>query len=130
MKPYNEYVKEATRNKPYPRKADYTTVYVYEKGNKIFQGTLVEYNENKEVHGKTHEKVVDTDAYNKDMKEYNELNSKAQENFKKDVFDNADADLSNPHHQGLWDIIYQDYHSYADDIPNKFYDYMEAIWSR
>lgn len=70
---------------PHPDKADYTTVYQYEKGVCVFTNTQKFCRENQISFSKTTETVVDEEAYKEARRVYYAESNRLVESFKSDL---------------------------------------------
>jgi hypothetical protein len=85
MKPFDYYDKPKTI---YPYKRDYSTYYVYDKGECLYKGST--FQEVKEVYpNAVIQEVLDEDAYEAHLKEYKDECSKLREEFAKDLFEDC-----------------------------------------
>lgn len=88
MKPFEYYSKPQT---PYPDKADYTTVFVYDNGEVIWEGFLEGYNEAKVNLNISHpncviQRVVNEKAYREHQQKYGEEIHKLHEEFQNSLY--------------------------------------------
>jgi len=111
-------------------RSDFTTIYAYHKGKVVFSGTLTEWNETENKNEAfTIEKIFDEKEYKKERAIFDTKLRKACEKWKEDIFKEAGAIIGNKQHEALWNRIYSDYHSIADEVPNKFIEYFEDIFN-
>jgi len=87
MKPFDYYNKPKTL---YPKKSDYITYYVYDKGECLYKGSTF-YTSKQEVKenypNAVIQEVLDDDAYKAHLKEYKDECSKLRQEFVNDLFE-------------------------------------------
>lgn len=129
MKPFEYY---QTTQHTYPDKAQHTTVYAYSKGSLQWQGTLNEY---KKLIEKDYDKltlwvtetILDKEAYNKQIKDYNNELRALEEEFKQDLFKEFDVE-NNPKRERCYNLAYEEGHAYGlSTVYAKFEDFVELI---
>jgi hypothetical protein len=85
MKPFDYY---KTVDLPYPVKAAYETIYVYSKGEILWQGGGANLSEvRKQYPDALIETLRDEEAYNEEVKAYNSAIAKKEDEFIKDLFE-------------------------------------------
>jgi hypothetical protein len=106
----------------YPNKADYITLYVYDKGECVWSGPA--HKNSKSVLKKDYpdaviQEIFDRDGYTENIKEYNRERLRLEEEFKNDLFklhrvsDNPkrfkcfELAWDRGHANGLGDVVYQ-----------------------
>jgi hypothetical protein len=67
--------------------ADYTTVYVHDRGKLIWEGTLNGFKQQRFSSNLAIQKVVDIAKYNKHQQEYNQKRAELRAEFQKDLFE-------------------------------------------
>ena len=115
----------------YPKKEDYTNVYIYDKGKLIWEGFL----SNKEDLNKATrsypnavvQKVVDEEAYKEHKIEYAEQLHNLQEEFINDLFEYYGV-KDNPKREAVYALAYEYGHANGhSEIANHFSDFVTLI---
>lgn len=126
MKDFDYYSKPQTH---YPKKDEYTTVYLYDKGEVLWSGDLLDYTH--EIKQKYPEaivqKTVDQDQYLEQLKAYGTEKHKLEEEFINDLFD-AFQVKDNPKREAAYALAYEYGHNGGfSEIYHYFYDIVELI---
>jgi hypothetical protein len=82
MKPFEYYDPSALT-----ATADYTTVYVHDRGKLIWEGTFYEFMRQRFSSKLAVQKVVDIAGYNKHQQEYDKKRAELRAEFQKDLFE-------------------------------------------
>lgn len=126
MKPFNHYQNSTI---PHPHKDDYTTYYVYHKGEKIWEGSYSEYKNNSDVpfpKGFVFEKFVDEEAYKEHLRKYNLEINKLRQEFKDDLFEEFGV-TDNPKREKCFQLVV-DYSTIClKDVYEAFADFVDLI---
>lgn len=129
MKPFEYY---QTTRLSYPDKSQLTTVYAYKGDSLQWQGNYNEYKKlikedcNKLTLWVT-ETVLDKDAYNKQIKDYNNELRALEEEFKQDLFKEFGVE-NNPKRERCYNLAYEEGHGYGlSTVYDKFEDLVELI---
>ena len=122
-----DYYKDPGMTRPFKR--NYTTVYVYDRGQCIGTYSIETYSEEKPNLPKDHvtQKVVDEETFKKDMYEYQRLSSQKMKEFEEDlkaefgVLDHTKADKA-------LGVAWEKGHSAGlEDVYSEFADLVELI---
>ncbi len=113
---------------PFPNKLDFTTVYVYHRGKKLFEGTVAEYNFNAEAKifpkGNVHERVVDEEGYKAARKRYHEAAGKLEKEFAEDLYEEFDV-VANPKKYKVYQMAYE--HGHASGHQEVYHWFQELV---
>ena len=122
-----DYYKDPGMARPFKR--NYTTVYVYDRGQCIGTYTPETYSEERPNLPKDHVKqeVVDEEAFKKDMNEYQRLSRQKEHEFKEDLKEEFGV-LDNPKAERAFALAWEKGHSAGlEDVYSKFDDFVELI---
>ena len=118
---------------PYPNRNDYTTVFVYNRGDVLFEGSLEDYykwhSEAKELETEigTVEKYVDEEAYKAARKAYYDDQNELIAEFVRDLFEEFEVH-HNPKAQKAYGMAYERGHSGGlEEVYNEFADLVDLI---
>jgi hypothetical protein len=125
MKPFDYY---DNPNESLPNQKDFTTIYVYNKGEVLWSGTGKTYEEARnQFPSATIEREIDEKAYDKAWEDYHAAPNVREEEFIKDLFEEFGV-TNNPKKELCYSIAYDIGHAYGfSEIYNKFYDLVELI---
>ena len=127
MKPFDYYSKVQT---PYPVKQDYTTYYVYDKGEVI--GKFAAWERSKAVleglfPNAVIQAVLDEDAFKEHQAQYNEETQKLAQEFEDDLFDEFGVS-DNPKRHKCFGLAWENGHAHGhQEVYGHFSDYVELI---
>lgn len=107
---------------PYPRKKDYTVVYVTFRGELVGKWSNTEWYQLKEKPNGTTENAVDDDAYLAAMNAYRAEKNRLFEQFKADMFEYFGV-TNNPKVGKAWEIA----NDRGDTIQDKFDEFEEIV---
>jgi hypothetical protein len=125
MKPFDYY---KTVDIPYPVKTAYETIYVYSKGEVLWQGKGEKLTEVRKLYPDALiETLFDRSAYSEEVNVYHTALAKKEDEFIKDLFDEFGV-MDNPKKELCYSIAYDMGHAYGfSEIYSKFYDLVELI---
>jgi len=125
MKSFDYY---KTADIPYPVKSAYVTIYVYSKGEILWQGTGASLTEvRKQYPDALIESHLDKEAYNEEVKVYNSAKAEKENEFIKDLFEEFGV-TDNPKKGLCYSIAYDMGHAYGfSEVYSKFSDLVELI---
>jgi hypothetical protein len=127
MKPFDYYSKSTT---PYPVKQDYTTYYVYDKGEVI--GKFAAWERSKAVleglfPNAVVQSVLDEDSFEAHQRVYREEQFGLEEKFQNDLFDEFGVS-DNPKRHKCFSLAWENGHAHGhSEVYNHFSDYVELI---
>ena len=127
MKPFDYYSKSSIT---YPVKQDYTTYYVYDKGEVI--GKFAAWERSKAVleglfPNAVVQAVLDEDAFKVHQAQYNEEKHRLGEEFENDLFDEFGVS-DNPKRHKCFSLAWENGHAHGySEVYNHFGDYVELI---
>jgi len=127
MKPFEYYSRPQT---PYPAKQDYTTYYVYDKGEVI--GKFAAWESSKAVLGGLYpnaliQSVLDEDAFKVHQAQYHKEKQKLAQEFENDLFDEFGVS-DNPKRHKCFSLAWENGHANGySEVYNHFSDYVELI---
>jgi hypothetical protein len=127
MKPFDYYSKSSIT---YPVKQDYTTYYVYDKGEVI--GKFAAWERSKAVleglfPNAVVQAVLDEDAFKVHQAQYNEEKHRLEEKFQTDLFDEFGVS-DNPKRHKCFNLAWEYGHAHGySEVYNHFSDYVELI---
>ena len=127
MKPFDYYSKSSIT---YPVKQDYTTYYVYDKGEVI--GKFAAWERSKAVleglfPNAVVQAVLDEDAFKVHQAQYNEEKQKLAQEFEDDLFDEFGVS-DNPKRHKCFGLAWENGHAHGySEVYNHFSDYVELI---
>lgn len=115
-------------NESFPNQKDFTTFYVYNKGEVLWSGTGKTYDEVlKQFPGATIESEIDEEALNKAWEDYHAAPNINEEEFIKDLFEEFGV-TDNPKNQLCYSIAREKGHAYGfSEVYNEFSDLVELI---
>ena len=131
MKPFEYYSKPQT---PYPNKKDYTTYYVYDKGECICEeksgsvtGSITKSHLNQKYPNAVIQEVLDEDAYKAHRKEYEDERNKLHQEFVKELFEEFGV-CNNPKSIRCFQLAWEHGHSSGyEEVYNYFADFVTLI---
>lgn len=131
MKPFEYYSKPQTL---YPNKKDYTTFYVYDKGECICEeksgsatGSITKSHLNQKYPNAVIQEVLGEDAYKAHRKEYDAESAKLHQEFKNDLFEEFGVS-DNPKRFKCFDLAWEHGHSSGyEEVYNYFCDFVDLI---
>lgn len=126
MKDYEYYSNVPVK---FPNRNDYTTYYVYSKGDRVFKGTKEgldkEFPEG--IGNRVMEKDFDKDSYTVARKEYYNEANKLQDEFQDDLFKEFGVE-HNPKRDKCYSLAYEYGHSSGfSEIYTHFSEFVELI---
>ena len=127
MKPFDYYSKSSI---PYPAKQDYTTYYVYDKGEVI--GKFAAFDRSKPCLGGLYpnaviQDVLDEDAFKAQQARHNEERSRLEQEFQDDLFDEFGVS-DNPKRHKCFSLAWENGHAHGlHEVYSHFSDYVELI---
>ena len=125
MKPFDYYSKPQTL---YPNKGDYTTYYVYDKGECVAKAVGFEKSKRQlrdEYPNAVIQEALDEEAYKAHRKQYNTESAKLRDEFANDLFEEFDVG-DNPKRHKAFDYACDKGGSYSD-VYDVFADIVELI---
>jgi hypothetical protein len=113
---------------PCPAKSAYITIYVYSKGEILWQGRGANLAEVREQYPDALiESHFDEEAYNEEVKVYNSAISEKENEFIEDLFEEFDV-TDNPKRELCYSIAYADGHAHGfSEIYGRFSDIVDLI---
>jgi hypothetical protein len=124
MKPFDYYSKPQI---PCPRKADFTTVYVYDGGKVVWEGPLNDFNLDKlEFKAKwptfVSQNVVDEEGFGRQREAYGKGEGRLFEEFKQDLF--SEFNISeHPYKEKMFNHAWEKGHAHGySEVYNEFED--------
>jgi phosphomannomutase len=127
MKPFDYYSKLQTA---YPNKKDYITSYVYDKGVVLWSGPTREKNKaelKEEYPNALIQEVLDEDAYEARLEEYNGKGAELHSEFRKDIFEEFGV-MGNPKRDKAFAYAWDKGHSAGySEVYGVFSDIVELI---
>jgi ribonuclease HIII len=124
MKPFDYY---NTPKTSYPNKVDYTTVFVYNKGKVVWQGSKRNFKSNDFPKDAVVQNVINEEDYSAHKDAYNEDSSRLMEEFVLDLFDEFNV-LDNSKAALCYQKAYEIGHAYGlQEVYNVFDDLVELI---
>ena len=125
MKPFEYYSQHP--KKTYPNKSDYTTVYVYNKGRLIWEGSPESFEKQVFKEDVVRQKVVNYTDYHNKIQEYNKEKSKLHEEFRKDLFEEFGV-TNHPKAPNVYEYAYDRGHAYGfSGVYDEFSDIVELV---
>ena len=127
MKPFGYYSKSSI---PYPVKQDYTTYYVYDKGEVI--GKFAAWEKSQAVLQGLYpnaviQYVLDEDSFRAQQARHNKERSRLEEEFQTDLFDEFGVS-DNPKRYKCFSLAWEYGHAHGhSEIHSHFADYVELI---
>jgi hypothetical protein len=127
MKPFDYYSKSSIT---YPVKQDYTTYYVYDKGEVIGKFAAWERSKAglKELYpNAVIQDILDESAFKVHQAQYNEKTQKLAQEFEDDLFDEFGVS-DNPKRYKCFSLAWENGHAHGySEVYNHFSDYVELI---
>lgn len=127
MKPFEYYSKQRTL---YPNKRDYITIYVYDKGECIYEekfGSITKSHLNQKYPNAVIQEVLDEEGYKEHRKEYYDERNKLHQEFQDDLFEDYGVS-DNPKRFRCFDLAWERGHSFGlEEVYNYFGDFVELI---
>lgn len=125
MKSFDYY---GTADIPYPVKSEYVIIYVYSKGEILWQGRGANLAEvRKQYPDALIESHLDGEAYNERVGAFNNVMAKKENEFINDLFEEFDV-TDNPKRELCYSIAYADGHAHGfSEVYSKFSDLVELI---
>jgi hypothetical protein len=125
MKPFDYY---GTADIPYPVKSEYVTIYVYSKGEILWQGFEGSEAEVRNLYPDALiESHLDEEAYRERVGAHRDAMAKKENEFIQDLFEEFGV-TDNPKKGLCYSIAYADGHAYGfSEIYSKFSDLVELI---
>jgi len=114
----------------YPKREDYVTYFVYNKGECLFMGDkegFHAYSKKEGLEDKVTQKLLDKKQYNEDRAAYNAEKQALMEEFQRDLFREYDVQ-SNPKRYKCYDMAWERGHSAGlYEVVGNFSDLVELI---
>jgi hypothetical protein len=97
---------------PFPKRTDFTKVFVYDKGYMIFEGSYAEFIEfkKKAPPGFVRQERIDEEKYKALVLAYHKHNGELEDLFKKDLFEENGV-TDNPKAEKAFEIAWEERHS-------------------
>jgi len=127
MKPFDYYSKQKI---DYPKKKDYITSYVYDKGVVLWSGPTWEKDKaelKEEYPNALIQEVLNESAYRAHLKAYNDESAKLHREFRDDLFEDYGVS-DNPKRFKCFEIAWEKGHSFGlEEVDGRFGDFVELI---
>ena len=127
MKPFDYYSKPQT---VYPNKKDYTTYYVYDRGEMLYCGTCINQPVSKlkeDYPNAVIQEVLDEEEYKAQRKRYSDESAKLYKEFQNDLFEDYGVS-DNPKRHKCFDLAWEHGHSSGlEEVYNYFGDFVNLI---
>ena len=125
MKPFEYYSQHPKTT--YPNKSDYTIVYVYDRGQLIWEGNSESFKKQVFKEDVATQKIVDNVEYKKHLQEYHKEESKLHEEFRRDLFEEFGV-TDHPKADKMYGYAWEKGHAYGfSEVYSYFSDIVELV---